>query len=195
LQDLHDLIKKCSKCRLRATCTQVVPGEGPQNAKIVFIAEAPGEEEDKQGRPLIGRSGQLFRNALKAASIKEDEVFISNTCKCRPPDNREPNPDEIEACWPWTLQLLQRISPKIIVPLGAPATMTLAMRFDFQKQLGGSKITQIAGKPVFLAKRHFYVFPMFHPSFANRQNERRSEFQAHMRYLGKAMNGWLERPI
>lgn len=192
MDELHSDIKKCQDCKLRAGCTQVVPGEGPRNATVMFVAEAPGANEDEQGRSLIGRAGQLFRAALRRADIDEEQVYISYTCRCRPPDNREPKPNEIEACWKWTLKTLQAVKPKAVVTLGMPATITIAYKFGVK--LPTNKITKLAGKPIYVADRHFYLFPMFHPAYANRGRDNKQTFFSHMKYLSKAIPGWEKKP-
>lgn len=194
LMTLLEEMKSCSKCALRRGCTQVVPGEGSQEANVVFIGEAPGADEDEAGRPFVGRSGRFLREQMRLAGITEKQVLITNTCRCRPPDNREPNPDEIEACWPWTLNILQIIRPRVLVTLGRPALFTLANKLGFQKKIKNDPITKLAGKPIYVAERYFYVMPLLHPAFILRGADRRSEFTAHMRYLSQALPGWLERP-
>lgn len=204
LDDLRNEIKKCTACDLRANCTQVVPGSGlfgpngeeinPRNARILFLGEGPGNDEDKIGRPFIGRSGKLLREAIKSSGIPGDFCYITNTVRCRPENNRDPSPKEIEACWPWTVKVLKTLKRiKIIVPLGKPAVRTLAFKLGFQKEIGQLPITKIAGKPIYLDKRRLYIYPVFHPAFALRGGDRREEFVMHIRYLGKAYHGWLER--
>ena len=207
MSELHDLrarIKECSACDLRKGCTQVVPGCGafdtagaeidPSEARILFVGEGPGAEEDKTGRTFVGWSGELLRRSIKAAGIPDDYYFIDNTVRCRPPDNRDPKPDEIEACWPWMVEVLKTLKLlKIIVPMGKPALRTMAFKLGFQKKIGQLPITKLAGKPFYLEDRGLYIFPLFHPAFANRQNDRRAEFIAHLQYLGKAYAGWVRR--
>jgi len=159
----------------------------------MFFAEAPGAKEDTEGIPLVGRSGQLFRRALAGARIKVGDVYLSNIVRCRPPDNRDPLPDEIEACWNWTAETLNLIRPRIVVPMGRPALFTMAYKLGFNKKVGQNPITKLAGKPIFVAERNFYCYPMFHPSYAARRRDVRSTFVAHMKYLGEAIPGWLER--
>lgn len=192
MEKLHLEMKACNACGLRAGCTQVVPGEGPKSATVMFIAEAPGANEDEQGRPLIGKSGKLFRAALQRAGVEEDGIYIRNICCCRPPENRDPKPDEIEACWQWTLKTLQVIRPKTIVTLGLPATLTIAYKFDIKLPI--NKITKLAGKPIYVADRHFYLYPMFHPAYAARGRDNKQTFFAHMKYLAKALPGWSKKP-
>lgn len=204
LDELRERIKGCSACRLRAGCAQVVPGGGavdpsgteidPKDARILFIGEGPGADEDKSGRPFVGRSGSLLRESIKSSGIPDDFYYITNTVRCRPENNRDPAPDEIEACWPWMVEVFKTLTKtKIIVPMGKPAVRTMAFKLGFQKQIGQLPITKVAGKPIFLEERRLYVYPMFHPAFAVRGNERREEFVAHLRYLGKAYPGWLQR--
>jgi DNA polymerase len=170
-----------------------VPGEGPSRAYLLFLAEAPGATEDEHGRPLIGKAGRIFRNSAEQAGIDLDKCYIGNICRCKPPENRTPNPDEVEACWPWVLKTLQLIKPRIIVPLGDTALRTLAYKFGFQKFLRKDKITNLAGKPFYVEDRKFYVFPMVHPSYAARRRDVREAFRAHFVYLKEAIPGWLIR--
>jgi DNA polymerase len=204
LSELHTRVKECKACGLRATCAQVVPGSGafdpsgteidPKDARILFVGEGPGAEEDKVGRPFVGRSGNLLRMSIKAAAIPDDFYYITNTVRCRPPENRDPMPDEIEACWPWMAETLKALpNIKIIVPMGKPAVRTMAFKIGFQKEIGQLPITKIAGKPIYLQSRNLYVYPMFHPAYAIRGNDKTDEFGAHLRYLGKAYPGWLQR--
>lgn len=193
LDQLHAEIKACSKCSLRQNCTQVVPGEGNPNAGVVFFAEAPGAKEDVEGRPLIGRSGTFFRIALARAGMKEKEVYLSNIVRCHPEENRDPLPDEIESCWPWTLKTLQLIRPKVLVPMGRPALVTLSQKLGFAKKVGQNSIMKLAGIPFYVEEKNFFVFPIFHPAFAIRRSSLKPEFRAHMLYLGKALPEWMRR--
>ncbi|MCK5000578.1 MAG: uracil-DNA glycosylase, partial [Anaerohalosphaera sp.] len=125
LQKIAAVIAKCQKCELAQTRTNVVPGEGDPNARIVFVGEAPGADEDVKGRPFVGRAGQLLEKIIIAMGLQRDQVFICNTLKCRPPGNRDPKPDEIVFCQPYLKQQLEIIAPEIIVALGAHAAKTL----------------------------------------------------------------------
>ncbi len=115
----------CCKCGLGETRTNAVPGEGNPNAKIVFVGEAPGADEDAQGRPFVGRAGQLLEKIINAMGMRRSDVFICNTLKCRPPGNRDPRPDEIINCLPFLQMQLALIAPEVIVALGAHAARTL----------------------------------------------------------------------
>ncbi|CAN5545975.1 uracil-DNA glycosylase [soil metagenome] len=116
----------CPRCRLAGTRTQVVFGMGHPHADLMFIGEGPGAEEDRQGLPFVGRSGRLLdRLLLEEVGITREQCYIANCVKCRPPANRDPQPDEIAACWPWLEQQLQLVAPKVIVTLGNFATRLL----------------------------------------------------------------------
>ncbi|MBN1765626.1 MAG: uracil-DNA glycosylase [Sedimentisphaerales bacterium] len=125
LAELAQTVSQCKKCDLQASRINCVPGEGNPDARIVFVGEAPGESEDQQGRPFVGRAGQLLTNMIKAMGLKRDEVFICNILKCRPPKNRDPQGHEIAACIDYLSQQLDIIEPEMIVALGAHAARTL----------------------------------------------------------------------
>jgi len=123
LDETH--VKGCRKCGLCETRTQTVFGQGSAAARLVFVGEAPGFEEDKQGKAFVGRAGQLLTKMIEAMGVTRDDVFICNVLKCRPPNNREPAADEILACHPYLKEQLCTIPPEVIVALGAPAAKTL----------------------------------------------------------------------
>ena len=125
LNDLYEQSKTCRKCRLADTRTNYVFGEGNPEAKIVVIGEAPGAEEDAQGRPLVGRSGKLLDKILEAIGFSRDDVFICNIIKCRPPANRNPHADEISCCMPWLNAQLALLNPAVLLLLGKVAANTL----------------------------------------------------------------------
>ncbi|MBN1347077.1 MAG: uracil-DNA glycosylase [Phycisphaerae bacterium] len=122
----EDEVRGCVKCHLSATRTQTVFGQGDSDARIVFVGEAPGFEEDRQGVAFIGKAGQLLTAMIeKGMGLKREDVFICNVLKCRPPNNRTPSTDEIAACSPYLFRQLQLIQPEVIIALGAPAAQTL----------------------------------------------------------------------
>ncbi|PWW82361.1 uracil-DNA glycosylase [Prosthecochloris marina] len=125
LNDLYEQSKDCTKCRLAETRNNFVFGEGNPKAQIVVIGEAPGAEEDAQGRPFVGRSGKLLDKILEAIGFSREDVFICNIIKCRPPENRNPNLDEIQSCMPWLKIQLQLIKPKVLLLLGRVAANTV----------------------------------------------------------------------
>jgi DNA polymerase len=114
-------VKPCTRCRLSQSRTQTVFGEGDVDAKIFFIGEGPGENEDLQGRPFVGRAGELLNKMIAGMGLRREEVYIANIVKCRPPGNRQPAPDEVQTCTPYLVKQLEIIRPKVIVTLGLPA--------------------------------------------------------------------------
>ncbi len=125
LEAIATEVRQCRKCDLGLSRTHAVPGEGNPRARIMFVGEAPGADEDAQGRPFVGRAGQLLDKVIAACGLRREEVFIGNVLKCRPPDNRDPRPDEIVNCLPYLQRQVEIISPDIIVALGAHAARTL----------------------------------------------------------------------
>jgi DNA polymerase len=144
----------CTKCRLATTRTQVVFGVGNPDADLLFIGEAPGQNEDKQGEPFVGAAGQLLTRMLGEIGLTREQVYIANILKCRPPGNRDPQEDEIEACTPWLIEQMSLIQPNVIVTLGNFAT-----KFVLQTQTG---ITRMRGSVYPWHGRK--VIPTFHPA-------------------------------
>jgi len=125
LEKIADEVCQCRKCSLGSLRTNAVPGEGSSNARIMFVGEAPGADEDAQGRPFVGRAGQLLDKVIAACGLKRGDVFIGNILKCRPPENRDPAADEIISCLPYLQRQIELINPEVIVALGAHAARTL----------------------------------------------------------------------
>lgn len=125
LEKIAGEVQECRKCELGSLRTNTVPGEGNPNARIMFIGEAPGADEDAQGRPFVGRAGQLLDKIIQACGLKRSDVFIGNILKCRPPENRDPRAEEIISCLPYLQRQIEIIEPEIIVALGAHAARTL----------------------------------------------------------------------
>ena len=155
--------------------TNLVFGEGSPDAKIVFIGEAPGRDEDMQKRPFVGRSGQLLRKNIREVGWKEEDVYITNIVKRRPPENRDPLPEEIEEYKPYLARQLEIINPEIIVTLG---------RFSMNYFLPTAKITRDQGKLFPLGKR--FIYPVLHPAAALRGNEMMGMFTESFKRLPKA---------
>ncbi|HMC22531.1 MAG TPA: uracil-DNA glycosylase, partial [Thermoanaerobaculia bacterium] len=125
LAELEEIVTACEKCRLSKSRTQVVYGVGNPNADLMFIGEAPGRDEDIQGEPFVGRAGQLLTDIIKAMKLTRDDVYIANVIKCRPPDNRNPELDELESCRPYIRRQVEIIQPRVIVTLGRFALQSL----------------------------------------------------------------------
>ncbi len=166
LEKLAEKIRTCTLCPLYKGATNAVPGEGPADAKIFFIGEGPGYYEDQSGRPFVGRAGKLLEETLGKIGLKRDEVFIGNVVKHRPPENRDPLPNEIAACKGWLDQQLAIINPKIVVTLG---------RFSLAKFLGNAKISYVHGHPQKVG--NYVVLPMYHPAAALRSGALLREFE------------------
>ena len=159
--NLHQIARAvydCTRCRLHETRTRGVPGEGPAPADIMLIGEAPGANEDKQGRPFVGAAGKFLEELLDLAGYKREEVFITNVVKSRPPNNRDPEPDEIAACKDYLDRQIELVNPKVIVTLG---------RYSMYRYFPGASITKIHGQPKRAGNR--LIVPMFHPAAALHQ--------------------------
>jgi DNA polymerase len=159
-------VAACKSCALAATRNRPVPGEGDPNASLVFVGEAPGAEEDAQGRPFVGRAGELLTRMINAMGLSRDVVYICNMLKCRPPNNRTPNPQETECCWGFLVRQLQIIRPEVIVTLGNPATKgLLGTKIGITKMRGNwQKLPEIGA-----GLGGIDVMPTFHPAYLLRQ--------------------------
>ena len=145
LEKIAEQADKCRKCELGSSRTNSVPGEGNPNARIMFVGEAPGADEDAQGRPFVGRAGQLLDKIIAACGLKRSDVFIGNILKCRPPENRDPRAEEIISCLPYLQRQIEIIDPEIIVALGAHAARTLLNTTKSIGQLRGQFHEYYAG--------------------------------------------------
>jgi DNA polymerase len=148
-------VRPCTRCRLCQTRTQTVFGEGDADAQIFFIGEGPGENEDLQGRPFVGRAGELLNKMIAGMGLKREQVFIANIVKCRPPGNRTPGPDEVAACTPYLVRQLEIVRPRVIVTLGLPATRYM---LDTKLSMG-----QMRGQ--WQNWRGIRVMPTYHPAY------------------------------
>lgn len=164
LEETAGRIRICTLCRLHEGRTHAVPGEGSVDADVLLLGEAPGREEDQSGRPFVGAAGRILDGALKAAPLARDSVFITNVVKCRPPDNRAPKADEIEACRPYLLAQIEAVRPKVLVTLGSTGLRGL--------QGPGIGLKEVRGKT--LRFERIPVVPTYHPAgvLYNRKLER-----------------------
>lgn len=166
LENLRKLAMKCKKCQLHETRKSVVFGEGDEKAEIMFIGEAPGAKEDEQGRPFVGRAGQIFNELLDSIDISREDVFVANILKCRPPGNRNPLPNEIKECTLYLQSQINIVKPKIICPMGNYATQFILKHFNIKIEDKG--ISRIHGR-VFKATNIFgiiKIIPLYHPAVA-----------------------------
>jgi DNA polymerase len=166
LKELRADIGDCTRCKLhRLGRRQVVFGVGNPNADLMFVGEAPGADEDIQGIPFVGRAGQLLTKIIEAIGLGRDQVYIANVIKCRPPDNRNPEPDEVETCEPFLFRQVDTIQPKVIVALGTFAAKALLKTQDPISRLRGRVYDYRGAKLV----------PTFHPAFLLRSPERKRD--------------------
>jgi uracil-DNA glycosylase len=185
LVDLYRELRDCRKCPLAEGRTTVVFGTGNADADLMFVGEAPGFHEDQQGKPFVGRAGKLLDQLLEEIGLTRGDCFIANTLKCRPPDNRDPLPDEIEACKPHLMRQIELIEPRVICTLGNFATKLLSgSPQGITRVRGVPQARELAGRPVFL-------YPIFHPAAALRTtamlDQLRADFQALPRLLAEAL--------
>jgi DNA polymerase len=161
-----DIGPACTRCKL---CTlgrsQVVFGVGNPKARLMFVGEAPGEDEDKKGEPFVGRAGQLLTKIIEAIGMGREQVYIANVIKCRPPNNRNPEPDEVEACEPYLFRQIEVIRPKVIVPLGKFAAQSLLKTVE--------PITRLRGRQ--FDYRGAVLIPTFHPAYLLRNPSAKRE--------------------
>ena len=171
LDELKAIAVVCVKCKLAKTRTQVVYGVGNPNADLMFIGEAPGRDEDLKGEPFVGRAGQLLTDIIKAMKLTRDDVYIANVVKCRPPENRNPEPEELDACRPYIRRQVEIIQPKVIVTLGKFALQSLT-----EKSYG---ITATRG--LWLAYNGVKVMPTYHPAYLLRTPSAKKDVWADMK--------------
>jgi uracil-DNA glycosylase len=166
LEDIAAQVRACTRCRLHETRTSAVPGEGSPDTEVVFVGEGPGFHEDRLGRPFVGRAGDLLTKFLGTLRWQRDEVFITNVVKCRPPDNRDPEPDEIAACAPYLQRQLEILDPALIVTLG---------RHSLGRFMPGERISQAHGTvravDTATGAPNAMAFALYHPAAALRSTE------------------------
>ncbi|MGK2851447.1 MAG: uracil-DNA glycosylase family protein [Candidatus Limnocylindrales bacterium] len=163
LEDIAAEVRACTRCRLHETRTRAVPGEGDPDTEVLFVGEGPGMNEDREGRPFVGRAGGLLERLLASIGWQRDDVFITNVVKCRPPGNRDPEPDEIAACAPYLRRQAETLDPSVVVTLG---------RFSMATFMPGVRITQAHGTTrqadPETGALDATVFAMYHPAYALR---------------------------
>jgi uracil-DNA glycosylase len=167
LSELNKEISGCQQCSIGKIRTKVVPGEGDENAEILFIGEAPGWHEDQQGRPFVGPAGHFLDELLASIKLRRDQVYIANVIKCRPPNNREPLPNEIDNCRKWLDRQIAAIKPRMIVTLG---------RYSMAKFFPGKTISKIHGTAQ--EQNGIIYFAMYHPAAALHQQDLRNIIKA-----------------
>jgi uracil-DNA glycosylase family 4 len=165
-------VTECTKCLLHRGRTHAVPGEGPADADIMFVGEAPGFHEDQQGRPFVGAAGQFLEELLNSIGLTREQVFITNVIKCRPPGNRDPLPREVSACEPYLDRQIELIQPTVVVTLG---------RFSMARAFPNARISHIHGDPRKIGGIVYY--PMYHPAAALHRPSLRSTVEGDMQRI------------
>ncbi|HEX6561451.1 MAG TPA: uracil-DNA glycosylase [Nitrososphaera sp.] len=178
LEKIAGEVAGCPKCKLARTRKNAVPGEGQLAAKVMFIGEAPGRSEDEKGRPFVGAAGKILDEMLAKAGISRSQVFITNVVKCRPPNNRVPEDDEVQACTPYLERQIALIRPRIICILGRTAYSSI---------LGGGSITANRGKIIEKAGQKYFL--TIHPAAAIYNRSMLSLLEADLKKLAKEIGG------
>ena len=177
-EELEEQIEDCKKCKLCNNRTNIVLGVGDKNAKVMFIGEGPGADEDMQGEPFVGKAGKLMNQAFKGLGIKREEVYICNVVKCRPPMNRNPEADEVKACINYLREQVMLVKPKIIVLLGSVALKAI---------LGDEySITKARGK--WVEQKEIKYMPTFHPAALLRDESKKIDFWNDLKEVTKLAN-------
>ena len=175
LEVIASEVRDCTRCRLAEGRTRSVPGEGSPDTEVVFVGEGPGQNEDRQGRPFVGRAGDLLQELLGMIGWRREDVFITNVVKCRPPNNRDPEPDEIAACQPFLRRQLEILDPALLVTLG---------RFSLQTFMPGDRISRVHGteRPIdpSTGARAAIGYALYHPAAALRQRSLKETMQRDM---------------
>lgn len=178
---LEETVRGCTRCRLYQTRTQAVFGAGNRHAEWMVIGEAPGAEEDRQGEPFVGRAGQLLNAMLKAIGLEREQVYIANILKSRPPNNRDPLPDEVAACEPYLMRQIQLVQPKIILAVGRIAAQNL-LKTD-------TKIGQLRGKRYTYPGTNIPLVVTYHPAYLLRAPAEKRKAWEDLKFARKIFRG------
>ena len=173
LTALAESLRGCPRCKLSKSRTNIVFGQGSANARLMFVGEAPGRDEDEQGLAFVGRAGQLLTKIIEAIGLKREDVFIANVLKCRPPNNRNPEPDEVASCRPFLEEQIRLIAPKVIVTLGTFAAQAL---LETDEPIG-----RLRGR--WRSARGTRIMPTFHPAFLLRSPDRKKDVWEDMKLV------------
>jgi len=181
LEGLRVRVSRCRRCGLWRTRTQTVFGSGSLSPRLVLVGEAPGAQEDEEGLPFVGAAGKLLTSLLLSAGLGREEVYLTNVLKCRPPGNRTPLPEEVEACRPYLEEQLRILEPRLVVSLGRVAASTLLGRPVVLSREHGRVL------PCCFAGRSFSLFPTYHPAAALYSGKNRSKLEEDFRRLGELL--------
>ena len=175
LQTLDTIIKNCKKCKLHETRINTVFGDGSANAKVMIIGEAPGKDEDISGKPFVGRAGKLLTEILSSINLERKDIFITNTVKCRPPENRNPHDDEIISCSEYLDEQIRLINPKVIVLLGKIAANRI-LNID-------EPISNLRGKKYFIKENNIPIIVFYHPAYLLRSPLQKSKVWEDLKFM------------
>lgn len=183
MENIEKKVEACTKCSLNKDRTNTVPGEGDEEAEIIFIGEAPGRYEDLEGKPFVGKAGEILDELLEDIGLERNEVYIGNILKCRPPKNRDPKKEEIKKCTPFLDEQIQIIDPEIIVPLGNFATKYILEKYNLEKR----SIGQIHGEILKInnLKRNITIIPQYHPAATTYNPNMKSDLEKDFQVLKK----------
>jgi DNA polymerase len=179
LEEIRADLGECTRCRLSGKRTTIVFGVGNPRAELMFVGEGPGQEEDRQGIPFVGAAGQLLTKIIQAIDLTREQVYIANVVKCRPPNNREPEPDEVEACRPFLDRQIDAVKPKVICALGRVSALNLLRTDEGITRLRGRVFTYRGAKLV----------PTYHPAFLLRNPGKKRECWEDMKLVKKLLSG------
>ncbi len=180
LEELEASMAGCARCKLAKGRTKLVFGEGNPNADLMFVGEGPGRDEDLQGRPFVGRAGQLLTRIINAMKLQRSDVYIGNIVKCRPPNNRNPEPDEIRACKPFLMKQIEIIRPKVICALGSVAFQNLMET--------KAPISKFRGT-LYPWREGIYILPTYHPAFLLRNPAKKRDVWEDVQVIMKFLSG------
>ncbi len=178
LEQIRNDLGDCRRCKLWKGRTNIVFGTGNPHAQLVFVGEGPGYDEDRQGEPFVGKAGQLLNKIIDAMKLSRDQIYICNVIKCRPPENRNPQPDEIKACFPFLKRQLDSISPDFICALGSVAANALLEKEVF--------ISRVRGR--FFDYKGIKVMPTYHPAYLLRNPVKKKDVWEDVQKIMKIMN-------
>ena len=180
LEELEASMAGCARCKLAKGRTKLVFGEGNPNADLMFVGEGPGRDEDLQGRPFVGRAGQLLTRIINAMKLQRSDVYIGNIVKCRPPNNRNPEPDEVQACKPFLMKQIEIIRPKVICALGSVAFQNLMET--------KAPISKFRGT-LYPWREGIYILPTYHPAFLLRNPAKKRDVWEDVQVIMKFLSG------
>ena len=178
LDGLDANVSSCTRCELSLTRTNTVFGEGSEKARLMFVGEAPGKDEDEQARPFVGRAGKLLTKIIESIGLEREDVFIANILKCRPPENRNPMPTEIVSCTPYLIKQIELINPKVICTLGKFASQTLLET--------ETPISKLRGK--FYYYQGIKLMPTYHPAYLLRNSTGKKDVWEDMQKIAKELS-------